>query len=163
MRAIPSPRSLGWLWPRIRPYRAQLATATVCLVVSAAIGLAFPQIVRHLLDAAFVNHDRGLLDRIALSLAGLFVIQAASTFVQTYLLSATGERVVARLREDLFGHLLKLSPAFFAERRTGELVSRLSADIGTIQGLVSSQLSEFARQSLYLVGGITLLTVTNPA
>ncbi len=162
MRAVPSPRSLGWLWPRIRPYRAQLATATVCLVVSAAIGLAFPQIVRHLLDAAFVHHDRGLLDRIALSLAGLFVIQAASTFVQTYLLSATGERVVARLREDLFGHLLKLSPAFFAERRTGELVSRLSADIGTIQGLVSSQLSEFARQSLYLVGGITLLTLTNP-
>jgi len=162
VKAFPSPRTLGWLWPRVRPYRRQLATATICLIVSAAIGLAFPQIVRHLLDAAFVRHDRGMLDRIALGLAGLFVLQALSNFTQTYLLSATGERVVARLREDLFGHLLRLSPAFFAERRTGELVSRLSADIGTIQGLVSYQLSEFARQTLYLIGGITLLTLTNP-
>jgi subfamily B ATP-binding cassette protein MsbA len=162
VRSIPSPRALGWLWPRVRPYRGQLATATVCLVFSAAIGLAFPQIVRHLLDAAFVRHDGGMLDRIAISLTGLFLLQALSNFAQTYLLSATGERVVAKLREDLFGHLLRLSPAFFAERRTGELVSRLSADIGTIQGLVSYQLSEFARQTLYLIGGITLLTLTNP-
>jgi len=131
-------------------------------VLSAAIGLAFPQIVRHLLDAAFVRHDRGMLDRIALVLAALFSVQALSNFAQTYLLSATGERVVARLRQDLFEHLVHLSPAFFAERRTGELVSRLSADIGTIQGLVSFQISEFARQTLYLVGGITLLTLTNP-
>ncbi len=159
---LPSLRALGWLWPRIRPHRWALAAAITCLTLSAAIGLAFPQIVRHLLDAAFVRHDRGMLDRIAVLLAGLFTIQALSNFVQTYLLSATGERVVARLRQDLFEHLVRLSPAFFAERRTGELVSRLSADIGTIQGLVSFQISEFARQSLYLVGGITLLTLTNP-
>ena len=159
---LPSPRALGWLWPRIRPYRWRLALATVCLVVSAAVGLAFPLIVRHLLDAAFVRHDRGLLDRIALLLAGLFTVQALSNFTQTYLLSSSGERVVARLREDLFQHLVHLSPAFFSERRTGELVSRLSADIGTIQGLVSFQISEFARQTLYLIGGIALLTMTNP-
>ncbi len=160
--ALPSPRTLGWLWPRIRPHRWALALAICCLVLSAAIGLAFPQIVRHLLDAAFVRHDRGMLDRIALVLAALFSVQALSNFAQTYLLSATGERVVARLRQDLFEHLVRLSPAFFAERRTGELVSRLSADIGTIQGLVSFQISEFARQTLYLVGGVTLLTLTNP-
>jgi len=160
--ALPSPRTLGWLWPRIRPHRWALALAICCLVLSAAIGLAFPQIVRHLLDAAFVRHDRGMLDHIALLLAGLFSVQALSNFAQTYLLSATGERVVAQLRQDLFEHLVRLSPAFFAERRTGELVSRLSADIGTIQGLVSFQISEFARQTLYLVGGVTLLTLTNP-
>ncbi len=149
--ALPSPRTLAWLGPRIRPHRWALALAICCLVLSAAIGLAFPQIVRHLLDAAFVRHDRGMLDHIALLLAGLFSVQALSNFAQTYLLSATGERVVARLRQDLFEHLVRLSPAFFAER-----------DIGTIQGLVSFQISEFARQTLYLVGGVTLLTLTNP-
>jgi len=139
-----------------------LVVATLSLLLSASIGLAFPQIVRHLLDAAFVQHDRGMLDRIALTLVGLFAVQGLASFAQTYLLSSTGERVVAQLRQDLFEHLVRLSPAFFAERRTGELVSRLSADIGTVQGLVSYQLSEFARQTLYLIGGITLLTLTNP-
>ncbi len=161
MKAFPSPRALRRLWPLIRPYRGRLLLATGCLILSAAVGLAFPQIVRGLLDAAFVRHDRALLDRIALRLLGLFTLQALSNFAQTYLLSSAGERVVARLREDLFQHLLKLSPGFFAERRTGELVSRLAADIGTVQGLVSYQLSEFGRQTLYLVGGITLLTLTN--
>ena len=161
MKAFPSPRALRRLWPLIRPYRGRLLLATGCLILSAAVGLAFPQIVRGLLDAAFVRHDRALLDRIALRLLGLFTLQALSNFAQTYLLSSAGERVVARLREDLFQHLLKLSPGFFAERRTGELVSRLAADIGTVQGLVSYQLSELARQTLYLVGGITLLTLTN--
>ena len=163
MKAFPSPGALARLWPLIRPYRWRLVVATVCLIASAAVGLAFPQIVRGLLDAAFVRHDGALLDRIALVLIGLFTLQAASNFAQTYLLSSTGERVVARLREELFRHLLRLSPGFFAERRTGELVSRLAADIGTVQGLVSYQLSEFARQTLYLVGGITLLTLTNRA
>ncbi|HXF95793.1 MAG TPA: ABC transporter transmembrane domain-containing protein [Gemmatimonadales bacterium] len=159
---VPSPRALVQLWPRIRPHRWALTLATVCLVASAVISLAFPMVVRHLLDAAFQRRDALLLNRIALLLGGMFVVQAGLNFAQAYLLSATGERVVARLREDLFGHLLLLSPGFFADRRTGELTSRLSADIGTLQGVVSHQVSELARQVLLLVGGVTLLTLTHP-
>jgi ATP-binding cassette, subfamily B, bacterial MsbA len=162
MNAFPSPRALVRLWPRIRPHRGKLLVATACLTASAAIGLAFPQIVRYLLDAAFVRHDGALLDRIALSLVGLFTVQALLNFSQAYLLSSTGERIVAQLRQDLFDHLVRLSPGFFAERRSGELVSRLSADIGTLQGLVSYQISEFSRQVLYFFGGVTLLTLTHP-
>ncbi len=162
MSIFPSPRALVRLWPRIRPHRWRLLVATVCLTASAAIGLAFPQIVRYLLDAAFVRHDGALLDRIALGLVGLFTIQGLLNFSQAYLLSSAGERVIARLRQDLFEHLVRLPPGFFAERRTGELVSRLSADIGTMQGLVSYQISEFARQVLYFLGGVTLLTLTHP-
>src|SRR2546426_369441 len=162
MSIFPSPRALVRLWPRIRPHRWRLLVATVCLTVSAAIGLAFPQIVRYLLDAAFVRHDGALLDRIALGLVGLFTIQGLLNFSQAYLLSSAGERVIARLRQDLFEHLVRLSPAFFAGRRPGELGGGLSADIGTLQGLVSYQLSEFARQVLYFLGGVTLLTLTHP-
>src|SRR2546428_163893 len=99
MRIFPSPRALVRLWPRIRPHRWRLLVATVCLTASAAIGLAFPQIVRYLLDAAFVRHDGALLDRIALGLVGLFTIQGLLHFSQAYLLSSAGERVVARLRK----------------------------------------------------------------
>ncbi len=139
-----------------------LAVATGCLLASAAIGLAFPQVVRYLLDAAFERHDRALLDRIALLLASLFVVQAGLNFGQAYLLSATGERIIARLRQDLFDNLVRLPPAFFADRRTGELVSRLGSDVTTLQSLVSHQVSEFSRQLLLLVGGVTLLTLMHP-
>ena len=139
----------------------RLLAAFVCLLASAGIALAFPQFVRQLLDAAFVSADGELLDRIALGLLGLFAIQALLNFVQVYLLTSTSERVIAQLREDLFAHLVRLSPGFFTERRTGELTSRLSADTTVLQTLVSYNLSEFARQTLFLIGGIVLLTLTH--
>lgn len=136
--------------------------AAVCLLVAAGVGLAFPQVVRHLLDAAFENHDRGLLDRIAIALLALFALQGAMNFVQVYLLTSTTERVVAGLREDVFAHLIRLSPGFYTERRTGELTSRLSADLAVLQSLLSTWISEMSRQVLFLVGGLVLLTLTHP-
>jgi len=131
-------------------------------VASAAIGLAFPLAVGWLLDAAFVRGDRALLDRVALGLLALFGVQALLTYAQTWLLGATGERAVAGLRQELFDKLLTLPPGFFAERRTGELVSRLTTDVGLLQGVLSHQIAEFSRQVLALTGGIILLTVMQP-
>jgi ATP-binding cassette, subfamily B, bacterial MsbA len=70
--------------------------------------------------------------------------------------------VIAKLREDVFAHLVHLSPGFFTERRTGELTSRLSADLAVLQSLLGTWMSEASRQSLFLVGGIVLLTLTHP-
>jgi len=139
-----------------------LSLASLTLVASALIGLAFPMIVRFLLDAAFVQQSRQILDRIAILLVVLFSIQALLNYAQTYLLSAVGERVVAGLRKELFAKLLDMPPGFFAERRTGELTSRLTTDIGLLQGVLSHQIAEFSRQILALVGGIVLLTLMQP-
>jgi subfamily B ATP-binding cassette protein MsbA len=139
-----------------------LGIAAICLVVAAGVGLAFPQVVRTLLDAAFQRHDRSLLDRVALGLVALFALQGLMNFVQVYLLTSTTERVVARLREDVFAHLVRLSPGFFTDRRTGELTSRLSADLAVLQSLLSTWISEMSRQVLFLVGGVVLLTLTHP-
>ena len=139
----------------------RLTAAFVCLLASASIALAFPQIVRHLLDAAFIEADAGLLNKIAVGLLVLFAIQAALNFVQVYFLTSTSELVIAQLREDLFAHLVRLSPGFFTERRTGELTSRLSSDTTVLQTVLSYNLSEFARQTLFLIGGIILLTITD--
>jgi ATP-binding cassette, subfamily B, bacterial MsbA len=135
--------------------------AFVCLVASASIALAFPQIVRHLLDAAFISANGDLLNKIAIGLLALFAIQAMLNFVQVYFLTSTSELVIAQLREDLFAHLVRLSPGFFTERRTGELTSRLSADTTVLQTVLSYNLSEFARQTLFLIGGIILLVITD--
>ncbi len=150
------------LWPRVKPYRLPLAFATVTLVASGLLALAFPMAVRYLLDAAFVERNRAMLDRIAIGLVVLFIVQAVLNYVQTYLLSSVGERSVAGLRQELFAKLLDMPPGFFADRRTGELTSRLTSDVGLLQGVLSHQISEFARQILSLVGGIVLLTYLQP-
>ena len=156
-----SPQILKQLLPRLRPFTGRLAVAAVCLVVAAAVGLAFPQVVRRMLDAALQDRDRALLNRVALLLVGLFALQGVMNFVQVYLLSSTTERVVARLREDVFAHLVRLSPGFFTDRRTGELTSRLSADLAVLQSLMGTWVSELSRQVLFLVGGVALLTLTH--
>jgi ATP-binding cassette, subfamily B, bacterial MsbA len=147
------------LLPRLRPHRAALSAAAVALVISAAIGLAFPLLVRHLMDAAFENRDASALNSIAGLLFIVFAAQAVFNFVQVFLLSATAERVIAGLRTQLFAHLLTLSPGFYAERSSGELTSRLASDCSTLQTVLSHQIAEFLRQILYLVGALTLLAV----
>ncbi|MEY4955831.1 MAG: hypothetical protein RL409_88, partial [Gemmatimonadota bacterium] len=106
--------------------------------------------------------DRGALDRIALGLLGVFAVQGVANFVQVFLLSSSTERIVATLREQTFAHLIRLSPAFFTERRTGELTSRLSSDLALLQSLLSTWISELSRQTLFLIGGIAMMFVTNP-
>jgi subfamily B ATP-binding cassette protein MsbA len=146
----------------VRPFAGRIALAAICLLIAAGVSLAFPQIVRQLLDAAFERRDATLLDRIAIGLVALFLIQGAMNFVQVFLLTSTGERIIAALRQDVFAHLVRLSPGFFVERRTGELTSRLSSDLTILQSLLNTWVSELSRQSLFLVGGVVLLTLTHP-
>ncbi len=161
-RGIPSPTALKRLLPLIKPHRTALAIASLCLVLGAALSLAMPLVMGRLLDVAFGQGGRALLDKIALGLFGIVIVQAGLNYVQAYLLAATGEQAVAGLRRTLFGRLLEQPPGFFAERRTGELTSRLTTDVAQLQGLVSHQVAEFSRQILSLIGAITMLALTQP-
>ncbi|MFQ5690193.1 MAG: ABC transporter ATP-binding protein [Gemmatimonadota bacterium] len=146
------------LAPRLKDHRPALVAAGACLVASTAIGLSFPLVVRYLMDAAFVQASLGHLNSIALGLAGLFAMQGLLNFGEAYFLGATGERVVAKLRTDLFGHLLKLPPSFYNDRASGEMTSRLASDCSTLQSVLGHQAAEMARQLIYLVGALILLT-----
>ena len=160
--AIPSPKPLGPLFRRMRQYPLLVAIGAITLILSVAAGLAFPLVVGKLLDAAFKEASASLLDRVAIGLVALFLVQGIFNFIQVWTLTMVSERVIAQLRGDLFSHLVHLAPGFFAERRSGELSSRLSADITMLQGVMSYQITELLRQVLYLVGGIALLTWLHP-
>jgi len=146
----------------MRPYRLQIALASVALLVSAGITLAFPLVVRYLLDAAFVRANAPALNRIALILVGLFAAQGLLNFGQVWILTAAAERIIAKLRDDLFAHLVRLSPGFFTERRSGELTSRLATDVTLLQSVMTYQATELSRQVLFLLGGVIMLTLTHP-
>jgi subfamily B ATP-binding cassette protein MsbA len=132
------------------------------MLCSVGIGLAFPLVVRELLDAAFLAEDSALLNRIAIGLLSLFAVLAVINFSQSYLTASVSEKVVADLRRDIFGSLVYQPPGFFADRRVGELSSRLASDSGMIQGVLRFGVPEIIRQLTFLVGALVLVTITNP-
>jgi len=150
------------LKPRVAPYRGRLFWAAVLILLGSAIGLAFPLVVRELLDAAFLADDRGLLNRVAVFLMVLFFFQAVVNFAQSYLTASVSERVVADLRRDLFRGLVRQPPGFFSRRRVGELSSRLASDAGLIQGILRFGIPELVRQITFLGGAVILVTITHP-
>ena len=154
-------RFLRRLAPRLRPYVGYLSITAVLIVIGTAIGLAFPMIVRNLLDAAFLEGSSRLLNLIALGLLALFAVDAFVHFLMTYLTTSVSERVVADLRRDLFNHLVGLAPGFFETGRIGELGSRFSSDAGRVQDVIRFGIPELVRQGLYLAGAIVLVTITH--
>jgi ATP-binding cassette, subfamily B, bacterial MsbA len=156
-----SPRDLIRLLRYARPYRVRLAVALLSLFIAGGLGLLFPQVVGMLIDAAFVQRDSQRLNRFALVLVGVFAAQAAFSFLRTYLLSYTGERIVADVRTQLYNHLTALPVSFFANRRVGELTSRLASDVSVVQTVTTGSITELLRSGLLLIGGITIIFVTN--
>ena len=160
-KARGSPRDLLRLLSYTKPYRVRLIVALISLLIAGGLGLAFPQVVGMLIDAAFVERDSHKLNQFALLLVGLFASQAGFSFLRTYLLSYTGERIVADVRTQLYNHLTELPVSFFANRRVGELTSRLASDVSVVQTVTTGSVTELLRSALLLVGGVTIIFITN--
>lgn len=153
------------LWAVARPYRPLFWLGVLASLLSSGLNLAFPALFGRLVDASFLqlgSTDTAALDRTVLLLLGIFALSALFAAAQSYLLARVGAGVVASLRGRLFGHLLTLPPRFFAAHRTGDLTSRLTADVGTVQGVSSTALAGLIAQSVTLVGSAALLIATNP-
>jgi ATP-binding cassette, subfamily B, bacterial MsbA len=156
-----SPRDLLRLLSYAKPYRLRLAIALISLLIAGALGLSFPQVVRMLIDAAVIERDSQKLNRLVLLLIGVFATQAGFSFLRTYLLSYTGERIVADVRTQLYNHLISLPVSFFASRRVGELTSRLTSDVTVVQTVTTGSIAELLRSSVMLLGGVTIIFITN--
>lgn len=153
---------LGRLFSYVRPYRGRLTLGMVAVTVASLIALLFPLLIRDLLNSAFAPgadqvDARALLDRTALTLVGLVLVQAVFNYLRTYELGRVGEAVVADLRKQLFSHLMALPVRFFEERRTGEMTSRLTSDVATVQAAVSQALAQLVNQAINLFGGLVVL------
>ena len=133
--------SLGRLLRLARPEWRTLALGTVFLALGSGMSLAFPQAIRIIIDGALAQKQPELVDQAALGLAAIFLVQAVAVAVRYYLFTTAGERVVARLRGDLFARLVEQEIAFFDARRTGELTNRLASDTTVLQNTVSVNIS----------------------
>ncbi|HEY4722946.1 MAG TPA: ABC transporter transmembrane domain-containing protein, partial [Anaerolineae bacterium] len=149
------------LFALVKPYRGRLIIAMTAVIIGSILGLAGPYTLQYLIDAVFRQSNATLLNNITLALIGIFATQSVFYFVRGYLLQFIGERVMADLRLKLFDHLQGLSLSFFNERRTGELVSRLTNDVSTVRGVVTSDISTALSQVLTFFGALILIIVTD--
>jgi ABC transporter fused permease/ATP-binding protein len=155
--------SLGRLFALAKPETSRLLLGTLFLIIGALTGLLVPQLFRVILDRAVGQGDAWwTIDRAALVLVGLAALQAVSTAIRFILFTSAGERVVTRLRKDLFAHLLGQEIAFFDDHKTGELTSRLSADTTLVQNAVSVNISMGLRFFAQVLGAIGFLVYTSP-
>ncbi len=152
-------RGIARLVALLRPYRARFALACVSLVIGSSIGLAYPQAVRYAIDHGITAREPGVLDRVAVAVFGLFVLQALFTWIRAYLMNWLGERVVADLRRRVFDRLVTLPVGWYHDRRSGELTGRLAGDVAILEGVIGSELSLALRALLQLVGATTILFV----
>src|ERR1700712_1382351 len=160
----PKPRlsSLRLLVPFMRPYLGRVLGATLSLATAAGLVLGLGQGLRHLIDDGFGTRSQSQLNQAALIMFGVVAMLAVATFARFYLVSWLGERLAADLRRAVFDRVIALSPAFFETMRTGDILSRMTADISVLQALVGSAISMWLRNLLMLLGAVVMLVVTSP-
>ncbi|MFL5807641.1 MAG: ABC transporter ATP-binding protein [Roseiflexaceae bacterium] len=153
--------SWGRLFGYLKPYWRRMALAILALLLTSGLGLAFPLVIVRLLESVTQGKNYGSLNSLALLLVGLFLVQAAFSFVQSYLLTYIGERIVYDLRTSLYNHLQRLSLDFYAVRRVGEIVSRLSSDVTQMRTMLTTNITSLLNQVVTLIGAVVIVLTLN--
>jgi len=155
-------RPLASLVPYVNRYRWRALTALGALVVAALTTLIVPVAVRRMIDFGFTARGLALINSYFLVMIGVAAVLALTSALRYYLVTTLGERIVADLRGDVFAHLTSLSAAFFDEAKTGEMVSRLTADTTQIKAAAGTSVSVALRNLVLFVGASAMMVVTSP-
>jgi len=155
-------KPLGRLLPYIVRYRGRALAAMAALVAAAITTLIVPIAVRRMIDFGFSDKAVRLIDSYFAVMILVAAVLAVSSALRYYLVTTLGERIVADLRNDVFVHLTRLSPAFFDSTRSGEIVSRLTADTTQIKSAVGASVSLALRNLVLFLGSASMMVVTSP-
>ncbi len=162
-RSVKSLGSLRVLLPLMARYRGRIALAFLALIVASATTLTLPLAVRRMIDFGFGGTDPAFIDRyfaMLLVLAGVLAVASSSRY---YLVMWIGERVIADLRDHVFSHVMQLSAAFYDQAKSGEIVSRLSADTTQLKSTAGVSVSTALRNVFLFIGASAMMVVTSPA
>jgi len=149
------------LYSYIKPYSLEYAIGLFFLLGSSLASLAFPKLLGDLVNSGNEGNLGQDLNRIALLLLIILILQAVFSYFRTILFVNVAEKALADLRQNTYNHLIRLPLKFFEKRRVGELNSRISSDISLLQETMTTTLAEFIRQIIIITGGVTLLIITS--
>ena len=155
-------RPLLALAPYVARYRGRALLAFISLTVAAITTLVVPIAVRRMIDFGFSPEGIALINSYFSVMIAVVAVLAAASASRYYLVMTIGERIVADLRRDVFAHLVSLSPAFFDSARSGELVSRLTADTTQIKSAVGASVSIALRNLMLFIGATAMMVITSP-
>jgi ATP-binding cassette, subfamily B, bacterial len=155
-------RPLLALAPYIARYRWRAILAVISLTVAAITTLVVPVAVRRMIDFGFTPKGIAMINSYFSVMVAVVAVLAAASASRYYLVMTIGERIVADLRRDVFAHLISLSPAFFDSARSGELVSRLTADTTQIKSAAGASASIALRNLLLFLGAAAMMVITSP-
>jgi ATP-binding cassette subfamily B protein len=155
-------RALSTLLPYVGRYKGRALAALAALATAALATLGVPLAIRSMIDVGFSGADAASVNRSFVALIALAGLLALASAARYYLVITLGERIVADLRHDLFAHLMRLSPAFFDQARSGEIVSRLTADTTQIKSAVGASASIALRNVMLFLGAAAMMVVTSP-
>jgi ATP-binding cassette subfamily B protein len=157
-------RKLLGVFQFVIPYKWTFIAGLISLTLSSTTVLAFPFLAGKLLDVA--SGKTGFIltsvNQVALALMGILVLQSIFSFGRVYSFSIVSERTLADLRLAVYQKIIWLPMSFFDSRRIGELLSRITSDVGTLQDTFTTTLAELLRQLLVLVIGVTIIFVLTP-
>ncbi len=152
--------TLRALWPFVRKHTGLFAAWMAALAVASAATLSLPVAFRQMIDHGFT--DGANINRAFLFLFVVAVVLALASAARFYFVSLLGEKVVSDLRQQLYSHLIGLDAEFHDRSRSGELVSRLSADSELLRNVVATSMSVALRSSVTVIGSLVMLFVTSP-
>jgi ATP-binding cassette, subfamily B, bacterial len=155
-------RPLLALVPYVARYRGRAVLAFIALTVAAVTTLLVPVAARRMIDFGFSPEGIAMINSYFSVMIGVVAILAGASAARFYLVMTIGERIVADLRRDVFAHLVSLSPAFFDSARSGELISRLTADTTQIKSAVGASVSVALRNFMLFVGATAMMVITSP-
>jgi ABC transporter fused permease/ATP-binding protein len=154
---------LGGIFQFLMPYKLAFISGLIFLLLSSLTLLTFPFVAGKLIDTAqgsiWIVND---VNSIALILIGILAVQSIFSFFRVWLFALVSEQAMRDIRHQLYGRLVRLPMTFFDKRRTGELISRIIADVSQLQDTFSTTLAELFRQVITLVAGIGFLFFNTP-
>jgi ATP-binding cassette, subfamily B, bacterial len=155
-------RPLLALAPYVARYRGRAFLALISLTVAAITTLVVPVAVRRMIDFGFTPKGIALINSYFSVMIAVVAVLALASASRYYLVMTIGERIVADLRRDVFAHLISLSPSFFDSARSGELISRLTADTTQIKSAVGASVSIALRNMMLFLGATAMMVFTSP-
>jgi ATP-binding cassette, subfamily B, bacterial len=162
LKRRPSPRALLTLVPYVWRYKGRIGAALLALTAAAAATLVVPLAVRFMIDNGFSTQSAGTVNRYFAAMVAVVAVLALASGSRYYLVMTLGERVVADLRAHVFQHLSKLDATFFDSARTGELISRLTADTTQLKSAFGASASIALRNFFMFIGAVALMVYTSP-